>query len=140
MHNPDDALDVTQESFLRAFRAIRSVDADRPFYPWLHTIARNAALSFVKRRRPAKAADEQQLPPWTITPEQLVETDEQVEQLRRAINSLGEDDRRLLHMRHFEQMDYAQIAEALGVPRGTVASRLYAARDRLRRRFEEQTP
>ena len=139
-HNPDDALDVTQEAFYRAFRSIGSFDVDRPFYPWLRTIIRNTALTWRSKKRPAPAGDALEPRPWTVTPEMLAIRNEQVEQLRGAMNRLDAPHREILHLRHFEDLSYKQIAEVLDIPPGTVMSRLYAARSQLRKLLQEVGP
>lgn len=134
---PEDALDVTQEAFIRAYRAIGDFDAGRPFYPWLKTIIRNTALSWLSKRRPTTNAEGLDQQPWTVTPDMLASRREEIERLRRALNRLGERDREILYLKHYEQLKYKEIAQALDIPIGTVMSRLYAARVRLRGLFEK---
>jgi RNA polymerase sigma-70 factor (ECF subfamily) len=141
VHNADEALDVAQEALLAAFGAMRSFDPDRPFYPWLRTIVRNTALTRLRRcRREPVNGEALDAAAWTVTPEMVALQNEQTELLRLAMNRLPVADRQILFLKHFEDLKYRQIAQVLDVPIGTVMSRLYAARRRLRDLLEEGRP
>ena len=145
VRNHHDALDLSQEAFARAFRAMGRFDTRRPFYPWLYRIVRNLCLNHLKRRARQKEVSievidprgSESLPDHHADPARVAERNEMRERLWRAMQDLSPDHREILVLRHFQEMSYAEIAEALGCPQGTVMSRLHAARRKLRERIEQ---
>jgi RNA polymerase sigma factor (sigma-70 family) len=145
LHNVDDAADVVQEVFLRAYRSLSRFDTSRAFYPWLHRITRNLCLN----RRALKANREGSLPvddpPPPVVPGARVWGDpvastlanEDVASLRSAIDRLPEMHRNILILKHFQECSYAEMAELLDIPVGTVMSRLHNARQKLKILLEE---
>lgn len=138
--NHDDALDLSQEAFARAFRARRSIDPERPFYPWLYQILRRLCFNFLRNRKARAAklmaaggwlADEAGARAAAQSPERAAERDELRRRVRTAIATLPAHEREVLIMREFEGLRYREIADLLGIPIGTVMSRLYAARKAL---------
>lgn len=121
----EEARDAMQDSFLAAFRALRGLDRDRPFFPWFYVILRNRCLSILRRRK-----HEQPLDDCCVA---AVERDAgpQIEELRRALSRMPAEDREILVLKYIDDRPYREIAEMLGIPAGTVASRLHAARCRL---------
>ena len=131
----DDALDLSQEAFARAFRAIARFDPERPFYPWFHRILKNLCLNHLGRasvRREVPLADGFAIIAANPSPERLAERAELREIVWSAIRRLSERDREILVLREFQDLTYAEIAAVLDIPRGTVMSRLHHARARLR--------
>lgn len=138
--SPDDAMDLSQEAFVRAFNARGRLDPERPFYAWLYQILRRLCFNFVRdrrtRRRGIQAASN-----WLVNqatsrgaggnPERALERSEAHELVTGALESLPDRDREILVLKEFEGLRYREIAELLGVPIGTVMSRLYSARKRL---------
>ena len=131
--NREDALDISQEAFVKAYRAIRRFDPQRPFYPWFYRIVRNLCFDWLRKRanRPRSGLIAE-IPDSRANPEALAHRDEIREGVWRAVHRLGEKDREIIVLRHFQHMSYREIAEALGIPQGTVMSRLFTARSRLR--------
>jgi RNA polymerase sigma-70 factor (ECF subfamily) len=136
----EDALDLSQEAFVRAFRARESLDPDRPFYAWLYQILRRLCFNFRRDRRVRAARLEQEGSAWLAdvaarsAPPDPVAALERVELCRRigaAIDALPDREREVLVLKEFEDLKYREIAELVGVPIGTVMSRLYSARRRL---------
>lgn len=131
--------EVAQEALLKAFNARDSYDSSRPFYPWLHTIVRNACRDAAARRktRGHAAGEPDELP--SSAPNPLIELDRAraERRLKRALAELSDEHREIIVMRHFEELSYAEIAEVLGVARGTVMSRLFRARKALAALMEE---
>ncbi len=138
--SPDDALDLSQEAFARAFRARRRLDPARPFYAWVSEILRRLCLNFLRDRRTrdralAGASD------WlaeragdrvpAADPALAAERAEARRRIARAIDELPAGEREVLVLREFEGLRYREIAELVGIPIGTVMSRLYAARRHL---------
>lgn len=138
---PQEADDVVQETFMRAYDALRSYDPSRPLGPWLYRIATNLSLNRLKRRRPTTSLDGegQQLPlvDGTTGPELRVLEAETRSRVRREVAALPEHYRRAVELRHVHGMSYEEIAETLDVPLGTVKGWLFRARKRLRQRLED---
>jgi len=134
LHNGDDAADVVQEVFLRAFRNIARFDTTKTFYPWLHRITRNLCINKrnLKANREGTLPVEDLLPASGIDPLAITLQNEEVETLKRAIDELPDMHREILLLKHFQECSYAEIAEILDIPIGTVMSRLYNARRKLR--------
>jgi len=133
----EDALDLSQEAFARAFRAIGRFDAARPFYPWFHRILRNLCIDHAARarRRREFAVDAPEEADGRPGPEALREADETARLVRTALDRLNDADREILILREFQGLRYAEIAATLDIPPGTVMSRLHQARLRLRERL-----
>jgi RNA polymerase sigma-70 factor (ECF subfamily) len=136
----DDAMDLSQEAFARAFRARTSLDPDRPFYTWLYTILRRLCFNFLRdrntrARKLAEAAgwlsDEASARAAAHNPARVTELAELRRSVARAIEGLPERQREVLVLQEFEGLRYREIADLLGIPIGTVMSRLYAARRHL---------
>lgn len=126
----DDALDAVQDAFLDAYQAVGSFNASRKFYPWLYTILRNRCFKTLASRKKQESAD-------TKTIEILVHTEKDscgaaTNVVNRTLCELEAEDRELLTLKHLDGLSYAELAERLGIPAGTVMSRLYHARKRFR--------
>lgn len=148
VQNAQDSMDLAQEAFLRAFRSIKTFDTDQPFFPWFYRILRNLCLTHLKRRRKvfslsgsSRTNDDEDrvldVPSDGERPDERAETQETVGRFYEAFKTLGDRDREILTLRHFEDMAYSQIAETLRIPVGTVMSRLFYARRKLRGKLEE---
>jgi len=128
--NPDDAADLTQETYVKGFQRLEQFDGRSAVMTWLYRIAVNEALQLRRRQgvarftRPAYASNR-------ASEAQPQRTDLRID-LEGAIANLPADDRALLLLRYQEELDYRDIAEILECAEGTVASRLNRARDRLR--------
>jgi RNA polymerase sigma factor (sigma-70 family) len=135
---PDgDAEDAAQEAFIKAYRALGRFRAGAPFRPWLLQIVANEARN---RRRSAgrraglalRAAEDRPSDDAAPSPESAVLAHERQQSLIAAVNALRDEDREVIGARYFLELSEAETAEALGIPRGTVKSRLSRALDRLR--------
>jgi len=132
------AEDVAQEAFVRAYRAIRRFRLSEPFYPWLYRIVKNASLTALRKRgqQTALSLDAEDAPPLPAPPSDPSSKATRAE-LRSAIEDamaqLSEPHREILHLAHFEELTYKEIAACLEIPIGTVMSRLWAARQALRK-------
>ena len=134
----EDALDISQEAFVKAYRAIRRFDPDRPFFPWFYRILRNLCFDWLrKRKRRPRSGIEGDVTDPGGGPEVLARRDETKERVWQAISRLGEKDKEIIQLRHFQHLSYKEIAEALDIPQGTVMSRLFSARQRLRTELED---
>jgi len=140
VRNPTDALDVTQEAFIKAYRALPNFRGDSAFYTWMYRIAVNTAKNYlaVQSRRPNEADQDiseiEQIEgnnalKEQATPEHLLLTDEIQNTLIGAIDSLPEDLRTAIMLREVEGMSYEEIAAVMECPIGTVRSRIFRARE-----------
>jgi RNA polymerase sigma-70 factor (ECF subfamily) len=145
LRNRDDALDAVQEAFLRCFRALPKFDLERRFYPWLHRILKNLCLSHLRKRYRARQYSLDQgeedeprweLPDFRMNPELEVGRGELRSHLKAAFAELRAKDREILVLKHFQDLSYKEIADILGIPIGTVMSRLFHARRRLKERMD----
>jgi RNA polymerase sigma-70 factor (ECF subfamily) len=134
----EDALDLSQEAFARAFRARQQIDPGRPFYAWYYTILRRLCFNWLRDRRTARVRLDDAAPWLEALAEAQVEdparTFERGEARRRlaaAMAALSDVEREALMLKEFEGLKYREIADRLNIPIGTVMSRLYAARQRL---------
>jgi RNA polymerase sigma-70 factor (ECF subfamily) len=132
LRSADDADDLVQETFVRAWQALSRFDESRPFAPWLITIAVNRAKTRVARARSAEELDDRI--PWEgPSPEADAEASLLARDVRAAVDALPEEQRIVIHLRAVEDLSYREIADALEIPVGTVMSRLSRARETLRR-------
>jgi len=135
--NQDDALDACQDSFAKAFVAIPGLRELPQFYPWFYCILRNRCLNLLARRqtsdryREAQQHDAAQTMD-AVTPGHRLEQQEEQQRVQRALASLRPEHREILLMKYVQEHRYEEIAAILGIPRGTVMSRLYHARMALR--------
>lgn len=142
----EDAMDLSQEAFVRAFRARQTIDPERPFFAWLYQIIRRLCFNHTRdrrtRRRGIDAAqnwlvDQAQSRNSGTHPEQALAADEARRRVRDALELLSEKDREVLVLKEFEGLRYREIADVLQIPIGTVMSRLYSARRRLAASLED---
>jgi RNA polymerase sigma-70 factor (ECF subfamily) len=136
--NPEDARDLSQEAFVKAYRARKRFDPKRPFYPWFYRILKNHCLNFVQRRRHSEPLyydenlDSERFKSSQVTPLEALEKKEQIERVRNAIDRLSLDHREVIILKNFEGRSYREMAEMLEVPIGTIMSRLFYARKALK--------
>ena len=140
-HNRDDALDLSQEAFYRAYKALDTFDNTKKFYTWFYKILKNICINFVTRKRTHNqvSVDLENGPDLVSAgpnPEEILERSEQSELLWQAIHQLKENDREIIILKEFQEMSYQEIAEVLNIPLGSVMSRLYYARQRLLKEVE----
>ena len=140
--------DVTQEAFIKAYRAMGKFRGDSAFYTWLYRIAANAAKNHLvaKGRRPgadatiedAEGYDEGGLLLESASPEALAMGGELAEVVESALNALPDELKAALMLREFDGLSYDDIADVLGCPVGTVRSRIFRAREAIDQRVKEQ--
>lgn len=138
--NQDDALDACQDSFARAFASIPRLQELPQFYPWFYRILRNRCLNLIARRQTSdryREAQRQEADETleAATPGHVLEQREEREQVQRALALLKPEHREILAMKYVQDLRYEEIAGLLGIPRGTVMSRLYHARLALREAY-----
>lgn len=140
--NADDAADAVQEAFVKAFRALDRLRAGSPFGPWFRTIVRNQCRDRLRVNQPAR---EQWSPEvvdrkaWSEpSAHGALESAQLAESVRTALGVISAEHREILVLKEIEEMSYAAIADAMNIPPGTVASRLYHARAALRKSLERR--
>ena len=132
--------DITQDAFIKAYRAIGNFRGESQFYTWLYRIAINTAKNYLVaqgRRPPGSDIDAQEAEQYDgqsslkeyETPERLLLRDEIEATVYQAIDALPEDLRTAITLREFEGMSYEEIAQTMGCPIGTVRSRIFRARE-----------
>ncbi len=132
----DTTEDIVQETFVKAFQKIQTFKTGYAFYPWIATIARNLTYNLIQREQKKESLEkmtEVGFDPQSADLGALDKllNDENRKRLYKAISVLPVKYRTVFTLRHFEKMDYAEIASYLKIPPGTVDSRLYRARQML---------
>lgn len=149
--DPEDAADLLQETFLRAYRKLDGFHGDSSFFTWIYRVAVNLALGERRRKRrererfrivanpetenPAETerlAPEPAAPPETADPAESIQREERDRAILAALDRLDPDHRAVLVLKDVEGHRYEEIAELLDIPLGTVRSRIHRARTQLR--------
>ncbi|MBP3484822.1 MAG: sigma-70 family RNA polymerase sigma factor [Oscillospiraceae bacterium] len=139
--DPEDAADMTQETFIKAYRSLSSFRGDSKFSSWLYRIASNVCLDFLRSRSrhpqvSLSSSDEDgrtafELPDMSRNPEEQLMKKLSMEAVRRGLEQLPEQQRQILVLRELGGLSYAELAQTLGLEEGTVKSRIFRARKRL---------
>ncbi len=144
----EEARDVTQEAFLRAYRGLRAFKGEAKFSSWLYRITLNLCRDWIRRERrapivavpegtdPIDLADAQMMPSESV--EDLVARREMSKAVARAMAELPEEQRTTILLKEFHGLTFQEIADMLGCPLSTVKTRLYQGLSVLRRRLERQ--
>lgn len=145
LQDHQDVRDLTQETFIKAFRAIDRFRGDSAFYTWIYRIAVNTAKNHLEftGRRPQASADVQDAENYENggrlrshdTPERLLQRDQVQSALQNAIAALPEELRSAFLLREYDGLSYDEIAGILDCPIGTVRSRIFRARDSVERQL-----
>ncbi len=147
VRDPEEAMDVAQEVFIRAYRAIGGFRGDSAFYTWLYRIAVNAAKNAVgaATRNPVEGgldvddpelSEVQRKMTDVSSPERLLYTEELKQTINTAIQELPAELRRAILLREIEGLSYEAISEAMNCPVGTVRSRIFRAREAIAQRIK----
>jgi RNA polymerase sigma-70 factor (ECF subfamily) len=141
--NREDAQELSQEAFVKAYKAMERFDTHMPFYPWLYRIIKNTCLNHLKKKKrhgeislDAMMDSGYDVKDGERTPDGYAELDDLKRALRSAMTRLTPEQQEILRLRHFLEMSYSEIAASLEIPQGTVMSRLHGARKSLRRLME----
>src|SRR5436853_7054670 len=141
LRDPAEVEDVTQEAFIKAYRALPAFRGDSAFYTWLYRIGINTAKNYLMamgRRAPtsteveaeeAEGVEEREQLPDINTTESVLLSNEIAETVNATIEALPEELRRAIQMREIEGMSYEEIAKVMDCPIGTVRSRIFRARE-----------
>lgn len=128
VRNPQDALDVSQDAFVRAFRKIKQYDPEKRFFPWFYRLLKNLCLDHIKKRR--------RLAEVPLEDVQVFREDKHNRELKeilwKGIEQLPFEQREVIILRYFQQCSYQEIAEVTGKPMGTVMSSLFYAKKKLK--------
>ena len=139
VHDPSEALDVAQDAFMKAYRALPNFRGDSAFYTWLYRIAINTAKNYLTARSRRPPASDVDVSDATYlydaaelkdfeTPESTLRRYELEQRIEQAIQSLPEDTATTIKLREFEGLSYEEIADVMECPVGTVRSRIFRAR------------
>lgn len=135
LHHREDALDITQEVFIRAMRAIDGFTPGRPIWPWLRRITTNQCLNYLRSRPHLISLDTQWEsgdPPGGDDPAEAATASWNRERITAALGRLPPLHRMAVVLRHQEGMSYEEVARAMNLPLGTVKTYLFRARQALR--------
>lgn len=148
--NPDDALELSQEAFLNAWKGLGKFQGDSSFATWLYRLTSNVCIDFLRREKRRNAlsmtislddeeeARQAELPDERFSPHVETERRERRETLRAGLATLSAEHRRVLILRELEGLSYGEIAQVLGLEEGTVKSRIARARLALRNYLKKQ--
>jgi RNA polymerase sigma-70 factor (ECF subfamily) len=148
LHSLDDAHDLAQEVFLRVYRALDRYDSQFKFSTWLFRVAQNAAIDSVRKRRvhlvsmerPETAEGEGgtfEFPSCDRGPYGALRNQERGRAIEVAIEELPGEYRELIHLRHFAELSYGEIAELKSMPLGTVKNKLFRGRQMLKEKLAD---
>lgn len=128
VHNQQDALDISQDAFIRAFRRIKKFDTEKPFFPWFYKILKNLCIDYFKRRQRRN-----EVPLESVRILGVEHEDREMKKaLWKGIEELPPEQKEIIILRYFRQLSYHEMAEVLGKPIGTIMSSLYYAKKRLK--------
>ncbi|WP_234567444.1 RNA polymerase sigma factor [Rhodohalobacter sp. 614A] len=142
LRNHEDAVEISQETFIKVWKARKSINTSRPLYPWFYTILKNLCLNRNRDESRRKETAVSRLEYWTEpkgenNPSRDVLREEENRLIQQTLSKLDVNDREIIVMKDLEGYSYKEIAEMLGIPVGTVMSRLYTARQRFKTHMEE---
>lgn len=131
LRDRQDAMDVAQTTFLKAFEHLGDYDPGFRFYSWLYRIAINESLNSLALRKPRGELDGHAIDD-APGPDRAAEGDQALRAIEEGLMHISPELRTVLVLRHIAQLSYQDMADALGLPEKTVKSRLHSARERLR--------
>ncbi len=134
----DDAAEISQEAFIRAYRNFKKFDKTKNFFTWYYKILKNLCLNFIRDTKTKKNGflEVEELNTTVDDPAEYIEKKELHEKLEKALIELDFEDREIIVLKEFQQMSYKEIAEMLKIPVGTVMSKLFYARKKLAKKLK----
>lgn len=131
LNSPEDAMDVTQTAFIKAYEKLDTYNSKYKFFSWIYKIMINESLNTLNRRQPLGPVDAN-LVSRDKTPDEEYQENWMAQRVQAAVANLPLDYRRLIVLRHFGNLSYRDMSGALDLPEKTVKSRLYTARQMLK--------
>ena len=135
LRDPEEARDIAQTVFLKAWQNLSSYDPQHKFYSWIYRMAINESLNVLRARGRATEPVDERLPAAEAGPAELLDGDQVREVVLDAIDRLKPEHRAVIVLKYFVERDYDDIGEILGIDARTVKSRLYTARQLLKDRL-----
>lgn len=149
-NSPEDAMELTQETFFNAWRGLPKFQGDSKFSTWLYRLATNVTIDFLRKEKRRRSVittslsvgedDDQrvlEIPDHRFTPQSEAERHELQQAIHRGLAQLSDEHRQVLVLRELNGLSYMEIAQVLGLEEGTVKSRISRARMALRRVLAE---
>jgi RNA polymerase sigma-70 factor (ECF subfamily) len=127
----DDAADLTQAVFIKAYEKLKSYNDRYKFFSWLYKIAVNTSLNFLEQKKRRDLLGDRDIPQEPVVEAEL-EASERIQKLEDAILELRTEFRIVIVLRHFHDLSYEEMSQILDIPEKTVKSRLFSARQMLR--------
>lgn len=139
LYDKEEAADLCQDTFLRAYKNLEKFDEKRSFYPWLYTILKNLCINHIKRAGKLKSTEliEEAMQSTYAGPEEEFLKKDASEKIVAAIAKLPDMHREILVLKVYNNLSYEDISRTLEIPKGTVMSRLYNARIKLKDILQE---
>jgi RNA polymerase sigma-70 factor (ECF subfamily) len=134
LHDPEDARDVAQTTFLKVFEHLADYDPSFKFYSWIYRIALNESLNALGSRKPCEGFNGEEADP-APGPDLLLEGEQSGQAIEEALMCINPELRTVIVLRHFMHLSYQDMGDILLLPEKTVKSRLYSARQLLRDRL-----
>lgn len=131
LNNHEDAMDVTQNAFIKAYEKLDTYNPKYKFFSWMYKIMVNESLNTINRRKPQSEVH-QTIASTDKTPDESYSDNWTMERVQSAIVKLPIEYRRLVVLRHFGNLSYRDMSGALDIPEKTIKSRLYSARQMLK--------
>jgi RNA polymerase sigma-70 factor (ECF subfamily) len=147
VRNREEARDLVQETFMKAFGSLATYREEYQFSTWLHRIASNCAIDFIRKKKiealsldqPIQTKDSQvtlEVPDWSANPETEWVEKQRSLTIQEAIDSLPQGYKEVILYRHKEEKSYQEIAVILGIPVGTVKARIFRGRELLKKKLK----
>ncbi len=147
VHNKEEARDLLQETFMKAFGSLSTYKSEYRFTTWLYRIAANSSIDYLRKKKidslsldqPLETKDGSvriELPDWTYNPEVDLVSKQRTLSINEAIDSLPKKYREVIAYRHKQDKSYEEIAEVLRIPVGTVKARIFRARELLKKKLK----
>ncbi len=152
IRNREDARDITQEAFVKAYKNLKSFRLESSFYTWLYRIAMNLAIDFTrKRKRQGTSSFDEAVASrdgdggiselhHEDSPSKKLERKEVFKQIMDALDKLPADQKQVILLRELEGLSYKEISDVMDIPEGTVMSRLFYARKKLQKLLVQYRP
>lgn len=137
MGNPDDAADITQVVFLKAFENLEQYDPKYKFFSWIYRIAINESINQNKRGQRQQPLGDYE-PAASGGPDHDAEAGDLSREIQESLMALKDNYRTIVVLRHFSDFSYREISEILQIPEKTVKSRLYSARQLMKQTLQDR--